>query len=154
MKKILLAIALMLAMVSSTNALKQVAGPIEIESCPGKMSHGLYGLMTDIKTSQEVILGAEGDIKDYLYFPEKAVLQPGMVNYVVVLDRFENMNEDNDLYGKNITGFIYAKEKAQTCSGCAALTVELKKPITINVCKRNPILKFFDFFKNIFGKNN
>jgi hypothetical protein len=150
MKKILLAIALMLALTSSAYALKQVAGTIEIDSCPGKMGHGLYGLIPDISTVQEVILGAEGDIKDYLYFPEKAVLQPGMVNYVVVLDRFENINPENDLYGKNITGFIYAKEKAQTCSGCAALTVELKKPIIINVCKKN--FKFFDFFKKIFGK--
>ena len=148
MKKILLAIALMLAMVSNTYALKQVAGTIEIDSCPGKMSHGLYGLIPDIKTAQEVIIGAEGDIKDYLYFPEKAVLQPGMVNYIVVLDRFENINKENDLYGKNITGFIYAKEQAQTCSGCATLTVELKKPIVINVCKKN--FTFFDFFKKMF----
>ena len=150
-RKILSIIVLAIALISTASALRQVAGPLEIDSCPGKMNHAIYGLIPDVNQTQEVLLKAEGDIKDYIYFPERAVLQPNLVNYVVVIDKFENMPKENTLYGQNITGFIYAEEQTQTCSGCAKLNVELKKQVTINVCKKNSFT-FFDFFKKIFGK--
>jgi len=150
MKKIILVITMMLAMIASANALRQVVGPIEINSCPGKLNHGIYGLISDLNSTQRIVLKAEGDVADYLLFPPEFILQPGIVNYVVVFDK---ISKEDNLYGKTLSGYIIASEKAETCSGCAKVNVELKKPITINVCQKNFMFKFFDFFKKIFSKN-
>jgi hypothetical protein len=152
----------MIMLAFSASALKQLAGPLEIDSCPGKQGHALYGLMADSNHAENVTLRAEGNISSYITIPKMFIIQPNGINYVVV---FDSINENTtygkrSIFGKTINGFLFATQSVTPCEGCANINIEMKKQVTMKVC-RGPfsisrsfkeLFTFIDFSR-IFGSN-
>lgn len=129
MKRIILAIIASLLIMSHANALQQIAGELVISVPIGGSDSVQYGLINDEEETITIRLRAEGDVADYLSFPETVDLEP---NKIVYTDITANIPEGSS--PGNITGFVYALQEGEP--GQVKINVQMKKSVVISVSEQ------------------
>ena len=122
-----LSMVFFLCLVSSVNALLQVAGPLVITVPIGGSNSSRYGLINDGNETITVSLRAEGDVAPYLSFPGTVDLIPHKTVYTNITAKIP-ADYDKSL-GGNLTGYVYALQEGKT--GQVKINVQMKKLVNI-----------------------
>jgi hypothetical protein len=145
MKMMIIALAFSLILATNALALQQIAGVIRISTPVGGSNTSQYGLINDGNETVTIGLKAEGDIANYISFPESVELLPGKIVYTNITATIPS--EYNTSLGMNITGYLYALQ--QGIPGQVQIDIQMKKSVFIEVYQNkedtSPITAFFVF---------
>jgi hypothetical protein len=121
-------IALILPMLSSSYALQEVAGPVNLSLKPGDKTSFNWGIVSDSGDTITVTLKAVGDGSQFLSYPSQVTLLPQKIVYVSV-----NASIPQDYYGKStFTPFMIATQAGQQ-GGPTVLNIQVQKLVTVNI---------------------